>query len=231
MTINLTGPGSASPTGALFYDPGTRGATGTMTKVAGVPVKAAVEIQSTEGGFLLPRMTSAQRIALTPIVDGMEVYDTTVLDIFTRKNSTWVQEAPLSGFLYSTGVLTAANIRNMHGAAQLILNPAGPNLMYVVHGFQLSTLYGAVFTAGGNTFLQYGNVADSGRNATAAISATLLTNAFSDNYYVTGACINGPTAQVNNAALTITNDTAAFAGGGATTVTWKVWYSVVAVAV
>lgn len=81
MGINLIAPGGASPTAYLFYDTvaypgGSRDGTASMTMVDGVPVAAAVEIQSTEGSFLLPRLTTAQRDALTPVVEGMMICNT-----------------------------------------------------------------------------------------------------------------------------------------------------------
>jgi hypothetical protein len=59
------------------------------TLVGGVRVAAALEIQSTTGAFLLPRMTTIQRNALTPLANGMLVYDTTANDTYAYENGAW----------------------------------------------------------------------------------------------------------------------------------------------
>ncbi len=47
----------------------------TPTQVNGVNIASILELQSTTGAFVLPRMTTAQRDALTPIVNGMQIYN------------------------------------------------------------------------------------------------------------------------------------------------------------
>ena len=55
------------------------------------PTNASVglEVQSTTKAFLLPRMTAAERGALTA-VNGMMVYDTTNNAVYAYENSSWV---------------------------------------------------------------------------------------------------------------------------------------------
>lgn len=46
-----------------------------ITKVANVPVATSLELQ--DNPLLLPRLTTAERDALTPTVEGMEIYNST----------------------------------------------------------------------------------------------------------------------------------------------------------
>jgi hypothetical protein len=50
-----------------------------------------VDLTSTTQGFLPPRMTTAERIAITSPADGLIVFDTTVQNLCYRRDSTWVQ--------------------------------------------------------------------------------------------------------------------------------------------
>lgn len=58
--------------------------------------KSALDIVSTEKGFLMPRMTTAQRIAIFPIADatsaGMRVYDTTTKTFWYYDGSQWIED-------------------------------------------------------------------------------------------------------------------------------------------
>jgi len=230
MGINLIAPGSASPTAALFYDTGAFGATAQMTEVAGVPVSAAVEIQSTKGALLLPRMTTAERLALTTVVDGMEVYDATVGAFFSRVGATWVQAAFSQGMQYATGTLNEGQIRGMFAAGQPILPAPGAGLRYLIHSFDLKAIFAVTFANGGNIYLQYGAVGNSGFGATFTIAPTLFAPlAANQSSSTPGANVNVPSANSNNAALTITNSAAAFTGGAGSSAAWKVWYSIVPV--
>jgi hypothetical protein len=112
MGINLISP-SAIPSATLIYDTGT--VTGgpidsvaLMTKVNGVPVNAALEIQSVSGTLLLPRMTTTQKNALTTVVDGMLLFDNTLGVIQGREGSSWVTLSNNSGGTFTAGVGSAA---------------------------------------------------------------------------------------------------------------------------
>lgn len=52
---------------------------------------AVLEVSSTTKGFLPPRMTTAQRVAITSPADGLIVFDTDVQNLCYRRDSTWVQ--------------------------------------------------------------------------------------------------------------------------------------------
>ncbi|HXH32138.1 MAG TPA: tail fiber domain-containing protein [Bacteriovoracaceae bacterium] len=54
--------------------------------------QAPLDITSTTSGILIPRLTTAQRTAITPIAanEGMQVYDTTTDEIWYIKGNAWV---------------------------------------------------------------------------------------------------------------------------------------------
>lgn len=49
----------------------------------------ALDVQSTDGALIVPRMTTAQKNALTA-ADGMIVYDTTLASFYKRQAGAWV---------------------------------------------------------------------------------------------------------------------------------------------
>ena len=50
---------------------------------------AILDVSSTSKGFLMPRMTSAQRTAITNAAEGLLVYDTETLNVWVYKNAGW----------------------------------------------------------------------------------------------------------------------------------------------
>ena len=109
---NVLVPGMNSQTPALIADkvlsysasPGIPAsgpggvATFTTAVVAGatVPVSAALEVQSTTGAFIMPRMTAAQRLALIA-TNGMQVYELDTEAVWWYLNGGWTQVDPTGG--------------------------------------------------------------------------------------------------------------------------------------
>jgi hypothetical protein len=62
---------------------------------------AMLQIDSTTKGFLPPRMTNAQRLAIASPAVGLIVYDTTLLALFQYNGTTWINL--LNGTLATTG--------------------------------------------------------------------------------------------------------------------------------
>jgi len=58
--------------------------------VASPNAAAAVEVVSTTQGVLLPRMTTAQRNAITSPPDGLVLYNSTLNKVQARANGAWV---------------------------------------------------------------------------------------------------------------------------------------------
>lgn len=77
-------------TSVLIADALSGGYPATMTEVGGDPVAAALEIQSDDGALLLPRLTTTQMNAMTPVVDGMIIYNTTAAAVYERAGNAWV---------------------------------------------------------------------------------------------------------------------------------------------
>lgn len=50
---------------------------------------ALLELNSTTRGLLLPRMSAAQRLAISPSAEGLLVYDTDSAAVFIRKGASW----------------------------------------------------------------------------------------------------------------------------------------------
>jgi hypothetical protein len=67
----------------------TRGVVGIGTSTPNASAK--VEISSTTQGFLPPRMTTAQRLAIASPANGLIVFDTDVQNLCYRRDGVWVQ--------------------------------------------------------------------------------------------------------------------------------------------
>jgi hypothetical protein len=104
--INLLS-GSTFTSGVLITDTvtapgGSVDSIPNFTKVDNQPVSAALEINSTLGALLIPRMTNAQRDDLTD-VDGMMVYSTDDSAFNLRTGGTWIT------FVAGTGNVVGPN--------------------------------------------------------------------------------------------------------------------------
>jgi len=127
MAINLLAPGGASPSGYLIYDtvkayPAQNGlpaagpgGTASFTKVDvdGVEtvVSAALEIQSTLGGLLIPRMTTDEREALV-VTDGFLVFDTDDVVFYMRASDEWqvIANQPAGGYVEGPETTTVNSV-------------------------------------------------------------------------------------------------------------------------
>jgi len=67
----------------------------TAVNLAGktVPIKAILELQSEDGAFVVPRMTSVDRILMDPIVDGALVFDTDLAILMLYEGGAWLEIA------------------------------------------------------------------------------------------------------------------------------------------
>jgi hypothetical protein len=62
-----------------------------MGKTTAAVASALLEMESTTKGFLPPRMTTAQRVAIASPVNGLIVFDTDVQNLCYRRDGVWVQ--------------------------------------------------------------------------------------------------------------------------------------------
>ena len=52
---------------------------------------AMLDVKSTSGGFLPPRMTTVQRTSIVSPATGLVVYDTDINSLFLQNGTAWVQ--------------------------------------------------------------------------------------------------------------------------------------------
>lgn len=235
MAINLKSP-SAFTSGTLVADTvaatgGSNDSISKMTISGGVTVSAALEVQSTEGALLIPRMTSTQRDALTAS-DGMEIYNTTTSEWNYYNSGAW--NTSTSSNLVNQVSVTAdtAAVIGMFVTPVTILPAQGANEVIIVHKVAVELSFvGAAFTSGGATYLQYGTTGASTDVASDTIPATFVQQAA--DFVISKDGLIGSTNGLSlgtvlaNQPLTLTNDTGAFADGGTSELVINVWYSVI----
>ena len=88
------------------------------TNPATISPSAVLEIESTTKGLLLPRMTSAQRIAIVTPAMGLQVYDTTLNLVYTYNGTVWLTNWSSSG---NAGTTPATNFIGTTDAQDLVL--------------------------------------------------------------------------------------------------------------
>ena len=104
---------------------------------------ALLDVNSTTKGLLIPRMTSAQRIAIASPAAGLVVYETTTNSMWVYNGSVWVQQAAggtspwtTSGTLiYNTnagnvGIGTNSPSSKFHIAGNLMLENTSPIIQF-----------------------------------------------------------------------------------------------------
>lgn len=113
MALNLISP-TIFTTSVLVADtvqaPG--GSTDTipqLTQSGGFPVSAALELQGTDAGFIVNRMTSVQR-DLMNVIDGMCIYNSTVGAFQFRENGIWNTPGPGGGDVFGPAGSTPNDI-------------------------------------------------------------------------------------------------------------------------
>lgn len=160
MAINLISP-STSTTAVLIADTytapgGSSDAIPVMTQVSGVTVPAALEIQSTLGALLLPRMDSIHMNALTPPTDGMLIFNTDVRAMFQYSAGSWRQVAAGSGSGNVTGEPPSVrnNIVLFDNTSATLIKDSGAFLVST----SLSALSGQTGLAADPTGIELGNV-------------------------------------------------------------------------
>lgn len=103
--------------------PGSNYNVPTSTLVSTVPVSAILELQSTTGTLLIPRMTTTQRNALVTIVNGMIIYNSTTTTFQFYQNGSWVSlSAGAGGVVGPGGGSTDTAIATWNGAGGNALN-------------------------------------------------------------------------------------------------------------
>jgi hypothetical protein len=132
MSINFTSPAGFT-TAVLIADTyqapnGSNDSISTLTQSGGIPAAAALEIQSTQGALLIPRMTTTQKNDLatagfSAIVDGMIVYDVTLGVFSFREGGAWNTLA--AGSVSGPGVSSVGAIARWANTIGTVLENSG----------------------------------------------------------------------------------------------------------
>jgi hypothetical protein len=232
MSINLISP-SATNSSILIYDAGTYtngpvDSVSSLTKVNGVPVNAALEIQSVTGTLLLPRMTTAQKNALTTVVDGMLLFDSDLEALQIRQTGAWYSPGT-SGLQTNSFVISNAQVLSMFTTGIILVPAPGVGNAIIVNSVLFNYIFHtADFGAGGGLYLHYGTTGHGSVKASGTLANTFMTTLGANSMAGIGAVSGsaGVTSAITNKALCLTNDTALFnAGGGSlvVTVTYQVY--------
>ncbi len=87
---------------------------GINTTGAAPAASAMLDVASTTSGFLMPRMTSAQRTAITTPATGLQVYDLTTNTFWWFNGTIWVQQ--ISGATGDNGLTNSGSEIDLGGA-------------------------------------------------------------------------------------------------------------------
>jgi len=160
---------------------------------SGSASSAALEINSTTQGLLLPRMTSGQRTGIGAPVEGLIVWDTTTQSLHTYNGSVWMDSAgggPSGSFsdgsLPMTGALRLSNVSPSAGGPALtfdgdtdtgIYSPAPDKLSISANGMEQITIDGTPPSGSPSTILSFAGDYDTGfGHSMVSGSATLHLN-------------------------------------------------------
>lgn len=126
-----------------------------LTKVNGVPVSAALEINSTQGALLYPRMTTTERDALPIVVNGMAIYNLTTGTFQIRAGDEWSDLGGGSGefdkVLLSDGTNLAPSLSFKTNTTMGVFR-SGDDLGLVAGNAGVVSVYGNAATPGAIRF-------------------------------------------------------------------------------
>lgn len=198
----------------------------------GNTISAALELQSTEGGFVPPRMTSTQIAAIDVPIAGMQAFNSTL-----KSPVTYVNGAFNGQLLLASVTLTQAQVIGMSVTpVQIIAAPGAGYRIFVVQATFINNFVTTAFATGGVGVLQYANTAAGG--GTNALANTIPANFFTAGAS-TGYSNNQPAGTLNanftglsNTGIYLSNQTGAFtAGNVASTIVVNVVYYILPAAI
>ena len=204
-----------------------------LTKINGLPISAALEIQSTQGGLVVPRLTQAEVDALststtTSLSPGTMVFNTDSGEFEFNKGGALASQ-PFSGVLMNefSITLTAAQILAMTNANTIPILPAIANKKIIIHRCIVEKIQDVTFGNGSEIRLKYGAT---NTYASAAINATVLSQDGNRITVVTGvlSTIVDPVNVISQpVVLSLIPAGPQFTAGGNSTVKLDIMYSVV----
>lgn len=151
----------------------------------GSNVSALIELQSTTQGFLLSRMTTAQRNALNP-GNGLQIYNTTTNTLDVYINGAWNQFGV--GTLQASGSITPVVWNAIQTQPVSLVPAAGAGTLLIPDILVLELVYNSVaYLLGGNVYVEYGSGAGgNGNAATGTIPNTFIQGTASASILTTG---------------------------------------------
>jgi hypothetical protein len=243
QSLNLNA--SCSTTSQLIGDPvktpgGSNDGTPALTKIlnpagtATLPVSAALEIQSTLGALVLPRMTPTQIADLdntqSTVCDGMMVFNTDTKAVSIRTNGAWGISAQSR-----LVTLNQADIQGLFAGnpAKVLVPAPGAGFAIIVDKVVLVNNFNTTaFANGGAITIGYG-VAPAAVIASNALAGTIAANFINiagpaGAAFQRGANTNNILAGISNLPVSIACATGAFTGGNVNSkVDIYIWYSII----
>lgn len=138
-------------TGSGVTIPRLYGSMGMNNTNADAAASAKLDIASTTQGFLMPRMTTTQRNAISSPVEGLMVYDTTLFQTWQYQNSAWAAVGGGSAAGTDTQVQFNDGGTAFGGSSKLTFNKSTGDLT-------LGNSQKIVFGNSGTAFLEYDSV-------------------------------------------------------------------------
>lgn len=142
MALNLISP-TIFTTSVLVADTyqapgGSTDSIPQLTQSGGLPVSAALELQGTDAGLLVNRMTTAQR-NLINVTDGMCIYNSTIGAFQFRENGVWNTPGPGGGDVFGPAGATPNDIAIFADNTGKVLADSGVLITQVPAPFALLT--------------------------------------------------------------------------------------------
>jgi hypothetical protein len=187
---------------------------------------AMLDVTSTTMGFLMPRMTSAQRAAIPAPATGLKVYDTTTNSFWFFNGTTWLQEVNTgTGWLVTGNTLAGTEFIGSINAQPFVVRTTNTERMRVTAaglvgigtaapGYQLTL--GAV----GDVFAVENQASFTAKNAAAAYE-TFMWPRWSDNIMYINYGSNGFNIRNSGSVSTMFMTAGNFVGIGTTAPAYK----------
>ncbi|MCF6296480.1 MAG: hypothetical protein L3J08_00600 [Flavobacteriaceae bacterium] len=155
---------------------------------------AALDITATDKGFLMPRMTTAQRTAIVSPAMGLQVYDTETKSVWNYNDTSWVEAGGGTGKFVDGA---SSNIAYYNGSVGIGRDnfSTGAHKLYVesikdTDGANTATRINATYEGTGTNVSTYALAAFAKNSSSATIDYAIGTVSFAENSNVGGTLNN-----------------------------------------